>query len=320
MRASSTLHLIGSTLGLLSNTQPSLSQAQDAEARKGLKHAFIAVVMFSLTVPFTEMALASFSPASIAFSRGGIAGVVSLMFVMYMTAMGAWRLPVGREWLWLALGGICVCFVFPYTLSAAMQSWQAADMGVALAGIPLLTGIVASVLFAERHSRGFWISVMVGTLALMVFSVIKAQTVDAPWQALVAVLSAAVGYSFGGRVAKSFGGFQTICWMCLLYLPISSLGMGYSIGQDARLNDGVWSSNALYGLLYLAIVSQWLGFHFWYGAMAKIGVAKVGPVQLLQPFFTLLFAVALLGERLYGYQVLFAGVIALAVFSAMKSK
>ena len=99
MRSSFALLNLGATIGQLLLAKPSLAQPQDAtqeaNERKGLKHAFIAVVMFSLTVPFTEMALASFSPASIAFSRAGIAGIGSLMLVMFMTAKET--LPAGEQ-------------------------------------------------------------------------------------------------------------------------------------------------------------------------------------------------------------------------------
>jgi drug/metabolite transporter (DMT)-like permease len=58
-------------------------------------------------------------------------------------------------------------------------------------------------------------------------------------------------------------------------------------------------------------MSQWIGFHFWYGAMAKIGIARAGQIQLLQSFFILLFSVLLLGAALNAQQFIFAGLITL---------
>lgn len=289
----------------------------------GMKQALVAVIMFSLTVPFTEMALTNFSAETIAFVRAALAGVGSLLVVMIMGMQGAWRLPSARELSLLLPAGLVVCLVFPYSLSDALQSRSSNDMGVLLAGIPLITAIVASVFFKERHSKGFWYSVAIGTGLLVLFNLWSGSSGSGWIDALVIVFSAAIGYSLGGRVAKTLGGWQTICWMCILYLPVSLLGAGYFVGLDAQAlqaQSKAWDQQALFALLYLAIVSQWLGFHFWYGAMAQAGIARTGQVQLAQPFFTLVFSVWLLNESLYLYQMVFAILICLAVLSAIKNK
>lgn len=289
----------------------------------GMQHALIAVVLFSLTVPMTEIALISFSPESIAFVRAGLAGAASLLIVLLMEFKGRWRVPTKQEVKLLIPASFVVCGVFPYTLSDALQARSSADMGVLLAGIPLITAIVASVFFSERHSKGFWFSTLAGTGLLIAFNALSSPSVSGWFDALIIVVSAAVGYSIGGKVARTLGGWQTICWMCLLYLPVSLLGAGYFVGLDARAlqQQGMhWDTQAVYALLYLALISQWFGFHFWYGAMAKAGIAKVGMVQLTQPFFTLLFSVWLLSETLHGYQIVFAVLICMAVLSAIRNK
>lgn len=291
----------------------------------GMKHALLAVILFSLTVPFTEIALVSFSPEAIAFTRSGIAGLGSLMMVLLMEMKDQWRLPNRRELMMLFPAGFVVCLVFPYFLSEALQTRSATDMGVLLAGIPLITALVASVFFKERHNKGFWLSALVGTGLLILFNLWSGSNLSGWVEALIIVMSAAIGYSLGGRVAQTLGGWQTICWMSILYLPVSLLGAGYFIGVDARQlmamePAGQWDTHAIYALLYLALVSQWLGFHFWYGAMAEAGIARVGQVQLTQPFFTLIFAVWLLSENLYAYQVVFAALICLSVLFAIKHK
>ena len=57
-----------------------------------------------------------------------------------------------------------------------------------------------------------------------------------------------------------------------------------------------WPSWA--GLIYLALVSQYFGFWLWNNALAIGGVARIGQVQLLQPFATLAIAAVLLGETI----------------------
>jgi drug/metabolite transporter (DMT)-like permease len=50
------------------------------------------------------------------------------------------------------------------------------------------------------------------------------------------------------------------------------------------------------GLGYVSLFSMLIGFIFWYRGLAQGGIAAVGQLQLLQPFFGLALAAALLHE------------------------
>jgi drug/metabolite transporter (DMT)-like permease len=66
----------------------------------------------------------------------------------------------------------------------------------------------------------------------------------------------------------------------------------------------------LAGFAYVSVFSMFIGFFFWYRGMALGGVARVGQVQLVQPFLTLLGATLLLGEPLEWPTVFALAVIA----------
>ena len=51
---------------------------------------------------------------------------------------------------------------------------------------------------------------------------------------------------------------------------------------------------------------MYLGFFAWYRGLALGGTVRVSPVQLLQPFLGMMFAVPLLGESLDALTVGFA--------------
>jgi drug/metabolite transporter (DMT)-like permease len=51
------------------------------------------------------------------------------------------------------------------------------------------------------------------------------------------------------------------------------------------------------GLAYVSLFSMLIGFVFWYRGLALGGIAAVGQLQLLQPFFGLALAALLLGEQ-----------------------
>ena len=50
------------------------------------------------------------------------------------------------------------------------------------------------------------------------------------------------------------------------------------------------------GLAYVSLFSMLIGFVFWYRGLAQGGIAAVGQLQLLQPFFGLALAASLLHE------------------------
>ncbi len=56
------------------------------------------------------------------------------------------------------------------------------------------------------------------------------------------------------------------------------------------------SLSALLGFAYVTVISQYVGFFAWNAGLAMGGVARVGQVQLLQTFVTLVFAATLVGE------------------------
>jgi drug/metabolite transporter (DMT)-like permease len=55
---------------------------------------------------------------------------------------------------------------------------------------------------------------------------------------------------------------------------------------------------AWFGFAYVSVIIQFIAFFAWYHGMAIGEVARVGQIQLLQPFLTLLASVMLLGETL----------------------
>jgi len=67
-------------------------------------------------------------------------------------------------------------------------------------------------------------------------------------------------------------------------------------------------------------VSGFLAFFAWFHGLATGGVARVGQIQLLQPFLTLAAAALFLGETFGPGAVACAMVVALSIFVGQRSK
>jgi drug/metabolite transporter (DMT)-like permease len=131
---------------------------------------------------------------------------------------------------------------------------------------------------------------------------------------VAAVLLCGLGYAEGAALSRRLGGWQVISWALLLALPVMTLvalatlpGVGSDIGAPA------WA-----GLAYVSVFSMLVGFVFWYRGLALGGIAGVGQLQLLQPFFGLALAGTLLGEPIAWRMIVTAALVALCVAGAKR--
>jgi drug/metabolite transporter (DMT)-like permease len=187
--------------------------------------------------------------------------------------------------------------------------------GAVVTGImPLATAAVGAVVSGDRPSLGFWLCGIAGSAAVIAYALIDGAGALA-WADLLLVLgilTAALGYAVGGQAAKRLGGWQTICWIMVLALPLS---IALVPVIDPTLPETAPSQDAWLGFLYVLFGSQFLSFFAWYRGLALGGVTRVSQLLLLQPCITLVFAAWLVGETLgwieIGFTILIVAIVAI---------
>jgi drug/metabolite transporter (DMT)-like permease len=113
---------------------------------------------------------------------------------------------------------------------------------------------------------------------------------------LLAAVLAGAGYVSGARLAaEGYASVATTLWGVLLgSLLVAPVAVaGFSSGGWAGGDASSWRA-----VLYLAAVTSILGYIAWYWALARGGVARIAPIQFLQPISGLTLAAFLLDERL----------------------
>jgi drug/metabolite transporter (DMT)-like permease len=173
--------------------------------------------------------------------------------------------------------------------------------------LPLATALYAALRGYERPSNGFWLVALLGSGLVVAFALSQGGGVLQPADLLMfgAIVAAAAGYAEGGRLARTLGGQETICWaLVLAAVPAAVLLVALEGDQFVRL--GSVGAASWLGFGYITVGSMFIGFFFWYRGLALGGVARVGQVQLLQPFLSLAGAAMLLGEALTPANVGFA--------------
>jgi drug/metabolite transporter (DMT)-like permease len=267
---------------------------------KGMLLGFIGVMLFSLTLPFTRIAVTELSPYFVTFGRATLSGVCALL----MFAFTRPQLPNKSQLIRLLVMALGVVYGFPLFISFAMQTLPSAHGGIVLGVLPLVTAAVGALRFKERPSLAFWAVALVGSLLVISYAALNGSggLVHEDWLLFFAVASAAIGYCEGGKLSEEMSSVDVISWALVLTLPIN-IFLTY-LFLDFEIS--VVSTSAWMAFIYVGMVSMYIGFFFWYRGIALGGIARVGQVQLLQPFLTLAGAYVLLGEKITAMNVGFA--------------
>ena len=253
---------------------------------------FIGVLIFSLTLPATRFAVDGLDPAWVSLGRGVVAGAIALPILL----LSHQPRPSRRQLKSLAAISFGVVFGFPLFTSLAMRLTDASHGAVIIGLLPMVTAIISARVSHEKLSRRFWICAGLGALVVATYALSQSKGA-LNWGdsfLVLAVLTSAVGYAFGGRLSQELGGWQTIAWALVLSLPLTlPPWLWLSWGQDfSQVKWQAWT-----GFAYVSLFSQFIGFLFWYGGMVKAGVARVSQVQLLQLFLTLIFSAMINHEQ-----------------------
>jgi drug/metabolite transporter (DMT)-like permease len=109
------------------------------------------------------------------------------------------------------------------------------------------------------------------------------------------VLSCAVGYVEGARVARRIGATPALCWAMLLLAPaaVPLLAAAALTRHVAPIPASAWA-----GLGYTGVISMFAASLVWYRALAVGGTARIGQLNLAQPFLAIAWSALLLGEHI----------------------
>lgn len=256
----------------------------------GWINGFIGVVIFSGSLPATRVAVMQFDPVFLTVARAAIAGILALGLLIAFRE----KRPSGRDILSLAVVALGVVVGFPLLTALALQHVTSAHSIVFIGLLPLSTAIFGVIRGGERPKPAFWLFSVLGSALVAGFALMQGLTASPIGDLLMlaAILVCGLGYAEGGRLSRTLGGWQVISWALVLSLPVmAAVAFLYRPVSFAAIE-----TPALIGLAYVSLFSMLIGFIFWYRGLSQGGIAAVGQLQLLQPFFGLTLAATLLHE------------------------
>ena len=282
-------------------------QVNQNSVNKGMLLGFMGVMVFSLTLPVTRLIIPYFDPFFIGLGRSVVAAIVAAIILIAFKQ----PLPSKSQLRILLLIALGVIAGFPVLTAFAMQSVPASHGSVVIGLLPLLTAVIAVFISNERPGVGFWIAATLGAILVVIYSLLQGgmELHRGDVYLIAASVLGAMGYAFGGKIAKEIGGWQVICWVNVIGFPFSIIGATLVMPENFEdIPMTVWT-----GFLYLALASQLFGFFLWYKGLAMGGIARVSQTQLLQPFLSIIAAIVLLGEKVELKTYLFAVTVVIAI-------
>ncbi|MBN3791147.1 DMT family transporter [Burkholderia sp. Ac-20353] len=256
----------------------------------GWLSGLLGVIIFSGSLPATRVAVQGLDPLFVTFARATIAGALGLLLLVALKQ----RRPTRVEAVSLVIVSLGVVVGFPLLTALALKHVTSAHAIVFVGLLPLSTALFGVWRGGERPRLPFWIFSLVGSGAVAAFALRNGGDASPVGDGLMlaAIVACGLGYAEGARLSRQLGGWQVISWALVLSLPVM-LPLAW-ITRPVSF-DGV-DAAALWGLAYVSLFSMLIGFVFWYRGLALGGIAGVGQLQLLQPFFGLVLAAVLLHE------------------------
>jgi len=283
-----------------------------AKTANGLLNGLIGVAIFSGSLPATRLAVQQFDPIFLTVARAAIAGLLAMVVLLVLRQ----RRPARADLLSLVIVALGVVVGFPLLTALALQHVTSAHSIVFIGLLPLSTAIFGVLRGAERPKPAFWLFSALGSALVVGFALAQGLSASPTGDLLMlaAIVVCGLGYAEGGRLSRRLGGWQVISWALVISLPIV---IGLSLLTLPPSFVGITLSTWL-SLAYVSVFSMLVGFVFWYRGLAQGGIAAIGQLQLLQPFFGLALAATLLHEPVTWTMLLVSGANVLCVFSARR--
>lgn len=278
----------------------------------GWGSGLLGVLIFSGSLPATRLAVAGFAPLFLTAARAVIA---ALLGAALLAALRQKR-PARADLFALCLVSLGVVVGFPLLTALALRQINAAQSIVFIGLLPLSTAVFGVLRGGERPRPAFWLFSLIGATAVAGFALGQGGTAGLTPSLLMvaAILVCGLGYAEGAALSRRLGGWQVISWALVLALPpMAALALATWPETWGGIGPAAWS-----GLAYVSVFSMLVGFVFWYRGLALGGIAGVGQLQLLQPFFGLALAALLIGEPVSGTMLAVSAVVVLCVAGARR--
>jgi drug/metabolite transporter (DMT)-like permease len=269
------------------------------------------VLLWALNITVTRYVVQNgFQPLAYATIRYLAASVLFWIFT--------WRRERSFRIAWpdARLVGLAALLIYANQISfvSAVHLTSASTVGLVLGTVPIFVGIIATLVGLERPGRAFWVAAAVSFLGV---GLIAAGAHGAASGSLlgdaVAVATAATwaGYSVAiAPLLRRYTPFRVSALVLALgWVPLALT----SIPQLRAQSAAGFGATMWLALAFAVVGPLFLTNILWFTAIDRVGAPRAALFANLEPFFAVLFAVALLDERLNVFELAGGAAIAAGI-------
>lgn len=282
---------------------------------EGYFYLALAMILVGSTVIASKVIAAGLPP----FTATALRFAIALPgFLLLMRLTGA-RLPaVGRgDWVLLVLQAVAGSVGYTTLLISGLRMTSAADAGVIIGTLPVVSAVISIVVLKERPSVALLLAIGLATAGVLAVAV-PGEGNDGSrgtWLGNALVMGAVICESLFILLNKRL---RQPLQPLALSTVMTAIGLAASI-VPALLFEAPWRhglpSGALAAVLYYALVPTVAGFVLWYAGSARTTGTEASLFTALAPISAVAMAFLLLGEPVGVSQLVGIGCVVVAVLS-----
>ncbi|WP_343547307.1 DMT family transporter [Ralstonia sp.] len=288
---------------------------------EGCLYLALAMVLVGSTVAASKIIAAGLPPFTATALRFAMA-LPMFLVIMRMTR-SRWPVLARRDWVLLLLQAAAGSVGYTTLLISGLRHTSAADAGVIIGTLPVMSALIAIVLLGERPGRAVLGAIGLATAGVLTIALQPRGDAAHPLLGNLLVMSAVVCEGLFILLNKRL---RTPVPPLALSALMSAFGLLTALAPALweapwQLHASAQTTHALMAVAYYAIVPTVGGFVLWYAGAARVSGAEASLFTALAPVAAVVFAAALLGEtvstrQIGGIACVLAGVLSLGLARA----
>ncbi|CAJ0889754.1 hypothetical protein R20233_03431 [Ralstonia sp. LMG 32965] len=288
---------------------------------EGCLYLALAMVLVGSTVAASKIIAAGLPPFTATALRFAMA-LPMFLVIMRMTR-SRWPVLARRDWVLLFLQAAAGSVGYTTLLISGLRHTSAADAGVIIGTLPVMSALIAIVLLGERPGRAALGAIGLATAGVLTIALQPRGDATHPLLGNLLVMGAVVCEGLFILLNKRL---RTPVPPLALSALMSAFGLLTALAPALweapwQLHASVQTTHALMAVAYYAIVPTVGGFVLWYAGAARVSGAEASLFTALAPVAAVVFAAALLGEavstrQIGGIACVLAGVLSLGLARA----
>ena len=253
-------------------------------------YAIITIVFWSLAYVFTRMALKYFSAYSLGFLRYFIASCILIIVIIAMKM----KPPKKTDLKWFVIEGAVGFFLYMISFNKGCETVNASTSSVIIATVPIITALLAQLIYKERLKYLQWIAIIISFLGVITLTLLNGIfSID---KGLIWLFLAAILLSFYNllqrKLTRIYSALQTSAFSIFAGTIMLSIFSPISLKEIKSA-----PTIQLFYVVIMGVFSSAMAYLSWSKAFSKAkNTSSVSSYMYITPFLTTLLALLIAKE------------------------